>query len=224
MLGQRSSQRRLPLLADPVTRPNNRVGSAANCKLRTDWAMASICASVAPNWLAAAASELKWRGRRSWRCHLGQGLVEPGHRGGERQVKGDLTGPGHRKGHRRRGAAPGYSMCTRQPAPALRRARQQPQAQRASAAAIPAGGGQAPRAVRFNSGPVAPSRAALSSVHGMAHVFHSIPGLGRARSGPGGSTHKPHACARTVHDHASARGGLHGRPPNRLLASKNPGL
>ena len=50
-------------LADPVTRPNNRVGSAANCRPRpwTDSAMALICASVAPNWRAAVASELKWR-------------------------------------------------------------------------------------------------------------------------------------------------------------------
>jgi hypothetical protein len=50
-------------LADPVTRANRRVGSAAYCRPRprTDLAMASICVSVAPNRLAAAASEMKWR-------------------------------------------------------------------------------------------------------------------------------------------------------------------
>jgi len=36
---------------EPLTRPNNLVGSAANCKPRvpTDLATVSICASVAPN-------------------------------------------------------------------------------------------------------------------------------------------------------------------------------
>jgi hypothetical protein len=50
-------------LADPITRANNRVGSAANCRPRpwTDLAMALICASVAPNRLAAVASDVKWR-------------------------------------------------------------------------------------------------------------------------------------------------------------------
>src|SRR4051794_41903504 len=47
----------------PLTRPNSRVGSAANCRPRpcTDVAMVVICASVAPKRLAAALSELKWR-------------------------------------------------------------------------------------------------------------------------------------------------------------------
>jgi hypothetical protein len=47
----------------PVTRPNNRVGSAANSSPRpcTDVATALICASVAPNCRAAALKDLKWR-------------------------------------------------------------------------------------------------------------------------------------------------------------------
>jgi hypothetical protein len=48
---------------EPVTRPNNLVGSAANCKPRvcTDLATVLICASVAPNWRAALSNERKWR-------------------------------------------------------------------------------------------------------------------------------------------------------------------
>jgi hypothetical protein len=48
---------------EPVTRPNNLVGSAANCSPRvlTDLATVMICASVAPNCRAALSKELKWR-------------------------------------------------------------------------------------------------------------------------------------------------------------------
>src|SRR6266542_2919584 len=50
---------------EPVTRPNNRVGSAANCRPRvlTELATELICASVAPNWPAALSRELKCRYR-----------------------------------------------------------------------------------------------------------------------------------------------------------------
>ncbi|SRR6266511_959144 len=50
---------------EPVTRPNNRVGSAANCRPRvlTDLATVLICASEAPNRRAASSSELKCRYR-----------------------------------------------------------------------------------------------------------------------------------------------------------------
>jgi hypothetical protein len=49
--------------AEPVTRPNSLVGSAANRRPRPLIALATamICVSVAPNWLAALSSELKWR-------------------------------------------------------------------------------------------------------------------------------------------------------------------
>jgi hypothetical protein len=50
-------------LAVPVTRPNRRVGSASKFRPKpsTDVATALICASVAPNWLAALSSDMKWR-------------------------------------------------------------------------------------------------------------------------------------------------------------------
>src|SRR6266511_2876553 len=48
---------------EPLTRPNNLVGSAANCRPRvlTDVAAVLICASEAPNRRAALSKELKWR-------------------------------------------------------------------------------------------------------------------------------------------------------------------
>src|SRR6266511_6179181 len=48
---------------EPLTRPNNLVGSAANCRPRvlTDLATVLICASEAPNRRAALSKELKWR-------------------------------------------------------------------------------------------------------------------------------------------------------------------
>ena len=39
-----------------------------------------------------------------------------------------------------------------------------------------------------------------------------------------GRRHEPRACTRTAHDHGWPHGGLHGRPPNRVLASRYPGM
>jgi hypothetical protein len=57
LLGQRSPNAACHSRVEPVTRPNNLVGSAAKCrpKVLTDSATL-IWASVAPNWLAASAS------------------------------------------------------------------------------------------------------------------------------------------------------------------------
>ena len=106
LLGQRSSQRCLPLLGRPGHPPeqpgrvggelqaetSDRLGNGVDLRIRR----AELTCRRRQRTEVAV-------GRRSRRCHLGRGLVEPGRRGGERQVKGDLTGPGHRKGHRRRG-------------------------------------------------------------------------------------------------------------------------
>ena len=117
-------------------------------------------------------------------------------------------------------------MCTRQPAPAPapRRARQQPQAQRATAGDHP-GPAAARRRGQRGSTRGRWLRAGRPCAVSMARLMSFDRGRGLPRSGPGGPT--PQAARwwpvpSTITQWAC--GGLHGRPPNRLLASRYPGM